>query len=432
MRRNIVFAQLIIFALISVLIVSYTIFGVIGADPTADPIGVTVKLKTGGGVFEGSEVAYRGVGVGRVDTVELRPDSVTVRLTLNEGTKVPDNSTAHVYNLSVAGEQYVDLVPPKNASTRLLQSGDVIPAERTTTPIAVANVLLDIQRLVTSIDPADVRIVSRELAAAFANSGPELRQLLSSSTSLVGQLSDSKEAMLRLVENGRVVLDTVASHSSDFATFANSLRALTATLKSSTPTIERLIEQGPSTTRLVDQVINDNASAATVLMANLATFGGIQVANVPGLRALLVAVPQFGRRLPGVIRDGSLQVALLLNYSDRVCSYGVPLKSPISRQKSKIYQAGCSSSSTIPRGATNAPPSLGSGAGPRSERSTSLRPPARTTADRRTQVATYDPQQGLITTADGKTVRLGYSGGQEQLYGDKSWQTLLAPIGLSD
>lgn len=433
MRRNIVFAQLVIFAVISALIISYTVFGVIGADPTADPIKVTMQLRTGGGVYDGAEVAYRGVDVGRVESVELGRDGVTVVLSINEGTRIPADLTAHIYDLSVAGEQYVDLVP-RRADGPLLASGAVIPASRTTTPVTTATVLYDVELLVNSINPNDVRTVGRELAAAFAGTGPQLRQILDSGSSLIRQLAKSKEAMVRLVRNGNVVLDTVVRHARDFKTFADSLQALTATLKTSTPAIEKIIRQGPSTTRLVNQIITENGSAAAVLMGNLVTFGGIQVANIPGLRALLVAVPEFGRRLPKVVHNGAIQAGLLVNYNQRVCSYGVPLTSPLSGIRSKIYQAGCAQPGLLTRGAANAPPPVASpGSASSSSVGEQLRSPsARATRSGNAQVGTYDPQHGLIETSDGRTVRLGANGGQDQIFGDKAWQTLLLPAGAQE
>lgn len=404
MNPRIVAAQLAIFFVISVSIISYTLFGLIGIDPTEDPTEVTVQLPVAGGSFEGSEVTFRGVGVGRVTRVELRRDGVTLHLSIDEDRRIPADSTANVRSLSVAGEQYVDLVP-RTTGGRSLRSGDVIPVSRTTTPRPLSDVLLDVEQLVTSLNPGDIRTVTQEFALAFANSGPQLRQILDAGGSIVKQLSDSRAAVLRLARNGRVVLDTITRNAGDFRVFADSLNKLTASLKTSTPDIEQLVAQSPGTVRVLDQLVRDNASSAAILMGNLVTFGRIQVANIPGLKALLVAVPEFGQLLPKVVRDGRIQAGLLINYDQRVCATGVPLTSPLSGQRSPIYKATCPDPALLPRGAANAPRS-GGGA----------------------QVSTYD-SSGLVRTGDGRTVRLGADGGQGELFGSKSWQTLLLPGG---
>ena len=156
---------------------------------TGKPYSMTVELDNAGGIFEGSEVAYRGVGVGRVSSIDLHSDGVTITLDIDSGTDVPDNATAHIYDLSAVGEQYVDLEPPKRPSSTFLKSGSVIPRERTTTPLQTATVLYDLERFVSSINPVDVQIIGREGALAFQGAGGQLRSILVDTTKIVEQLS---------------------------------------------------------------------------------------------------------------------------------------------------------------------------------------------------------------------------------------------------
>ena len=138
MKRRTVLGQLILFGLVSILIVGYTMFDLIGVHLTNKPFTVHMSLKTGGGIFSGAEVAYRGVQVGRVTSLKLSTDSVSIDLSINHGTKIPANSTAHIYDLSAVGEQYVDLVPTSAPSKQLLHAGSSIPASQTTTPLQTA------------------------------------------------------------------------------------------------------------------------------------------------------------------------------------------------------------------------------------------------------------------------------------------------------
>ncbi len=65
MRRRTVIVQLAVFGIISVLIVGFTLFSLLGISLTNKPFHVTVRLSRGGGIFSGAEVAYRGVAVGQ-------------------------------------------------------------------------------------------------------------------------------------------------------------------------------------------------------------------------------------------------------------------------------------------------------------------------------------------------------------------------------
>ena len=408
MKRRLAWAQLAIFATISILITSYTVFGVLGVHAGPGPYHVTLHLKNGGGIFDGAEVSLRGVQIGRVTSVRLATDEVVVRLAIEHGKKVRANSVAHVYDLSPVGEQYVDF-EPRADSGPWLANGDEIPASRTDTPIRVPTVLYDLEQLVGSIDPADLRTLTTELAKAFRDTGPQLRAILVDGAQLVDQLTNSQQAALDLLHNSRIALRTAARHTSDFATFATSIRALSQTLAQRNPQLNALLAQSATTTALVDQLVTENASAATVLLANLATLSEIQVARVPALRSLLVAVPRFGERVPQVVRNGALQIIIYLNGSQQVCQYGPPLTSPLSGTRSKVQSVDCHDlkPGELVRGAQNAP-----------------RPSARV-ATNGAQVAQYDPSTGTATAADASPVQLGWNGGQQSLLGDNSWQALI-------
>ena len=409
MKRRMVWAQLAIFGAISVLVIAYTLFDVMGVKAGPGPYRVVVQLNNGGGIFPGAEVALRGVQIGRVSSVTVSSHGVTVALDIDHGRKVRANSIAHVYDLSAVGEQYVDFVP-KADSGSYLHDGSVIPPSQTTTPLAVPTVLYDLEQFVGSLNADDVRTLTTQLAAAFHDTGPQLRSILVNGAQLVDQLSASQRAALDLLHNADTSLRTAASHATDFATFATSLRQLSETLNAQTPAFDALLSQSASTTTLVDDVVVENASAASVLLADLATISQIQVARVPALRALLVAVPRFGELVPTVVRNGVLQLVIYVNGHQQVCQYGPALTSPLSGTRSPPQNVGCPSitSGELVRGAANAP-----------------RPSAQTATDG-TQVAEYDQLTGTATAADGTQVQLGWNGGQQALLGEGSWRALLA------
>jgi phospholipid/cholesterol/gamma-HCH transport system substrate-binding protein len=408
MKRNTVAAQLLVFAVISVLVIGYALFGLLHVRLTNKPFPVTVELASAGGIFDGAEVAYRGVQVGRVSSVDLQTDGVTVKLAIESGTEVPENSIAHIYDLSAVGEQYVDLEPRKNPSSTYLHSGSVIPREQTTTPLETATVLYDLERFVSSINPVDLQIIGREGAFAFQGTGPQLRSILLDTTQIVNELSSTEDSALSLLDNSSVLLHSAAAHSGEFDRFTRSLDVLSRTLAAKTPTIDQLLRQSEPTTRLVNSLITENGSAVATMLANLATFSRIQVARVPGLRSLLVAVPAFGRLASTVVHNGVLLGAANIDQDQALCNTGIPLTSPISGKKTPVRAVHCGSE--LVRGAANAPRPVGASATPTGSG---------------TQIGTYDPNSGLVATSDGHLYRLGVDGGQTTIFGGNSWQALL-------
>jgi phospholipid/cholesterol/gamma-HCH transport system substrate-binding protein len=424
MRRRQVIAQLIVFAVISVVIIAYTVFDLLDVHLTNSPYSVTVQLNQAGGIYEGAEVAYRGVQVGTVSSMKLETSGVTIKLEIDHGTKVPDNAIAHIYDLSAVGEQYVDLTPTGPSST-YLHGGSVIPANRTTTPRETASVLYDLERFIDSINPTDVQIIGREGAAAFQGTGPQLKSILSDTTRIIDQLSASADSTVGLLHNASILLHGAAAHSGDFDQFASSLYKITTTLAQSTPTLNKFLDQAAPATRLINRIIADNGSALTVLLSNLATLSDIQVVRIPALRSLLIAVPEFGRKAPTVVHDGALVGAANINQDQALCNTGLPLSNPISGQRSPIYAVNCGTG--LVRGAANAP-RASSSTGTNVERAVPLGASARPTASGDGQVGGYDASTGLLSTGDGTLLRLGTNGGQEVLLGPNSWQAMLLAV----
>jgi phospholipid/cholesterol/gamma-HCH transport system substrate-binding protein len=422
MKRRMVLGQLAVIGLVSIAIILYTVFDLLQLHLVNRPFTVTVQLHSAGGIFKDAEVAYRGVQVGRVSAVDLHTDGVTLTAKIDSGTKIPDNAIAHVYDLSAVGEQYLDLVPARS-STTYLHGGSVIPVSRTTEPPETATVLYDLERLVDSVNPQDVQIIGREGAAAFAGTGPQLKSILANSIILVDQLAASEGHALHLLGNANTLLHGAATHSGEFAKFATSLNSLSSTLASSTPTINTFLQQAPATTQLVNNLIENNASAISVLLGNLATLSDIQVVRIPGLESLLVAVPEFGRLAPSLVRDGSLQAAAKLNLTEPVCTTGVPLTSPISGIRTPLKSVSCNRK-FIARGAGNAPGATGAtrsaAAGAAAQDSG-----APNASNGAVELGSYDPSTGLTRTSAGSMIRLGANGGDYGLPAADSWEALL-------
>ena len=423
MKRRTVLGQLLLFGVISVLIIGYTMFNLIGVHLTNKPFTVHMTLGTGGGIFSGAEVAYRGVQVGRVTSLTLHTNTVSIDLAIDHGTKIPANSTAYVYDLSAVGEQYVDLVPTGTPSAASLHAGSTIPASQTKTPLQTATVLYDLERFVDSINPADIRTIGTEGAAAFSGVGAQLHSLISDTTTIADELTASKSAAFDLLDRAEVLLNGAASHSAQFDTFAGSLNQLSSTLASSTPTLDKFFAQGESTTRLINGLITANGSAIGVLLAQGASLSQIQVSYLPGLKALLVAVPRFGALAPLTIHNGALVGAGNIDLTEPLCPTGEPLSNPLSGTRSPLIEADCNQDILV-RGASNAPLASGGGTSSQSSTTAQLQPTAATTTGG-TQVGSYDASTGLVTASDGTVMRLGVDGGQSEYLGDKSWEALL-------
>ena len=105
--------------------------------PTLLGIGrmaVTLELPRTGGLYQFSNVTYRGVQIGRVTDVRATRDGAEATLSLATSPKIPADLEARVLSVSAVGEQYVDLLPRTDAralpARRIGDLGDEHDASR--------------------------------------------------------------------------------------------------------------------------------------------------------------------------------------------------------------------------------------------------------------------------------------------------------------
>ena len=181
--------QLLAFALVAVLGMSYLGFKYVGLDRLLLGSGydVAADFTDSGGIFVNAEVTYRGVAVGRVSDMKLVDDGVRVVLTIDPGAEdIPADTKAVVATRSAVGEQYV-LLQPDDDKGPYLKDGSVIPKDRTSIPVPVEQLLLNMDELVGSLDQENLRIVVDELGQAFAGAGDDLGRLIDNGNLLLAR-----------------------------------------------------------------------------------------------------------------------------------------------------------------------------------------------------------------------------------------------------
>ena len=97
-------------------------------DADARPLELPLELPAAGGLYQFSNVTYRGVQLGKVTSVGLTPTGAKATLSLSTSPKVPADLTAQVLSVSAVGEQYVDL-QPKTDSPPYLHDGSAATLE---------------------------------------------------------------------------------------------------------------------------------------------------------------------------------------------------------------------------------------------------------------------------------------------------------------
>ncbi len=366
--------QLAAFALLSVALLSLLSARYIGLTDAllGGTYVVSADLAESGGIFVGAEVTYRGVTVGRVEQLRLEGDGVVVDARLDRGTEVPRDTRAVVENRSAVGEQYLDLQPRTSAGP-YLEAGDVIPRERTAHPLRIDELLTHVNDTVSSVPRADLVTTIDELALAFEDGGSDLQRLLDAGDDLTLAATDALPETTKLIEDGRIVLDTQVASAADLRTAVTGFADVAGALAESDRDLRLVLDRGAVAATELNGLIKDNKQSLAALIANFITIGNVTTARLDGIEQMLVTYPDVVTGgytvVPG---DGTAHFGLVLNVDDPpACEVGYEGTQKIDPHRSEHLppvnpQAHCAAprnSGVSVRGAQNRPRPVGGSKG---------------------------------------------------------------------
>ena len=353
MIRRSVHVKLFAFMLITLLTVSLLSVRYVGLYDrfVGGQFHVAADFEQSGGIFVGSEVTYRGVTVGRVDDLRLSEDGVVVDAKIERGVKIPKDTVVVVENRSAVGEQYLDF-QPRSQGGAVLADGDTIAREDTRYPLRVDTLLLDLDRTVNSVDRDDLSTVIDELGDGFTDGGQDLQRLLDSGDALTKAATEALPETTRLLDDGRIVLDTQRETSGEIKVFAKNFAALADTLKASDGDLRQVLDRGVVASEELETLIRDNQGSLAALLANLITVGQVTTARVDGIEQLLVTYPDVVAGgytvVPG---DGTAHFGLALAHDPPVCTQGYGgTRRTNPRTTSDLPPVNTSARCTAPRG----------------------------------------------------------------------------------
>jgi phospholipid/cholesterol/gamma-HCH transport system substrate-binding protein len=435
MIRRSVIVRGVIFAVIAVLGIGYVLVHYVGVADTLLGRQYTayLDLPDSGGVFTTASVTYRGVEVGRVGPITLRPGGIRVELDLSTTYPIPSDVKAAVADGSPIGEQYVDLRPQTaDTSTDLLHQGSVIQGNAKSLPVSSQDLLISLNRLLRSVPRGALRDLVGQLGAAFSDTGPSLRRLLDSTHSLVAAAQQDLPRTVGLLRSGGTVLDTQNQLSNDIVAFSRHLSQFTTTLRTHDGDVRALLRNGPPAASELTDLVHGVDATLPVLLGNLVSVGQVAQVRIPALRQVLIIYPyvvatsyglfpfnhstRFGVPLPpsedgqpclqGYIPASKRRLPSALKYPN--IRYNSYCKSPVS-------------SGVDPRGSREAPEPNGKRLGDEP----SYRNNAHLPGGGSHTSASVQQSSERFTGPGGHHYLLASTGGEQRLMGDRSWTWLL-------
>lgn len=253
--------------------------------------GVSADFVAGGGLYKNANVTYRGVAVGRVESVGLNPNGVTAHMRLNSGTAIPSNVTATVRSVSAIGEQYIDLVPPENPSSTKLRNGFRIQRQNTRIGQDVADLLRQAETLLGSLGDTRLRELLHEAFIATNGAGPELARLIESARLLVDEANANYPQVSQLIDQAGPFLQAQIRAGGDIKSLADGLARFTWQLRAADPRLRDTLADAPDAIDEANTAFSGIRPSFPALAASLANLGRVGVIYHKSIEQLLVVFP---------------------------------------------------------------------------------------------------------------------------------------------
>jgi phospholipid/cholesterol/gamma-HCH transport system substrate-binding protein len=285
--------QLLIFALVTAVTLTLMIIFYLRLPATfgLNTYSVTADFVAGGGLYKNANVTYRGVAVGRVESVGLNPNGVDAQMRLNTGTPIPSNVTATVNSVSAIGEQYIDLVPPATPSATKLRNGSRIERANTRIGQDVADLLKRAETLVNSLGDTRLRELLRETFTAANGSGPELARLLESARLLVDEANANYPQVSQLIDQAGPFLQAQIRAGADIKSLADGLARFTSEVRQADPQLRSTLATAPDAIDEASTAFSGIRPSFPALAASLANLGRVGVIYHKSIETLLVVLP---------------------------------------------------------------------------------------------------------------------------------------------
>jgi phospholipid/cholesterol/gamma-HCH transport system substrate-binding protein len=296
-RRGLRFSPKVIGAVTMVVffLLVYVAYTAINGAPGVPYADVDVTFPTASNLVQHDDVRVDSDRIGQVETITYKNGAAHLQLELNPGTKVYNNATASIGDVSALGSEYVELDPGTPSAGRLDAAG--IPASRTTTPVEIDTVLSVLRPAQRDALAATVQT----LGGAFGGQSQNINDLLATAPSLLPNLG--------------TVTDTLAENDTQLIPLLQATNLLASRFDGRTQQLGALLGQANTTLKAIDtqntqalQATIDDASpaltAATPALTDLASTAANTRDAVAALRPGLAAAGANTPNLRGLLREG--------------------------------------------------------------------------------------------------------------------------------
>jgi phospholipid/cholesterol/gamma-HCH transport system substrate-binding protein len=217
------------------------------------------------GLSRGDMVQISGVRVGRVNSITIHGDHVTVNFDVH-GADFGTESRASVEVLNLLGTKYLNLTP---AGPGQLRSGGTIPIDRTRTTYDVVSTLDQLTTTTEQLDTDQLATALHTLAGTLDASAPEVHRSFEGISRLSASIATRNREVSQLIQHANGVTKLLAERKGDLVTLMKQGDLVFQELQARKEAIHRLLVGARQLSVALKGIADDNRAEIGAALSDL-------------------------------------------------------------------------------------------------------------------------------------------------------------------
>ena len=261
---------------------------------------VDVLFAQSAGLRVGDDVRVAGVSAGKVDSLALTGDHVTVVLEVDDNVELGADTKAEIKLSTILGSRYVSLTP--DGDTPLGEQP--IDLSHSTVPFDLQKAIQTGTPVIEQIDAATVR-ESLTTVAGQLEGTPELTgQALDSISALSGVIADRRDQIAALLGDADRVTARLSENSAALMALLGQGAALAGSIVAQRGAVANLLSATDALTDRLDTVFAENRAAIDPLIGQLTALSQGLANNDDTLRRVYEGLPVTVRQMTNAFGNG--------------------------------------------------------------------------------------------------------------------------------
>jgi phospholipid/cholesterol/gamma-HCH transport system substrate-binding protein len=211
-----------------------------------------------------AKVKMRGVQVGKVSSIEAKPDgTAAIHLAMDPSQLhlIPSNVNVDIASSTVFGAKSVDLVPPTDPSSQQLHSGQVLRGEHVM--VEINTVFQQLVSMLSEIQPARLNETLGALAAGLNGRGKKIGQTMADLDQLLSTINPGLDNLSHDIALAPEVLNTYADAAPDLLQTVDNSTRMSTTIVDKQQDLDALLISAIGLADIGNDVVGTNRQGIT-------------------------------------------------------------------------------------------------------------------------------------------------------------------------